>query len=138
MRLFTTAVLIFSEYLSSALIFKNPDASKNQCEFSDENAQEQISKFLFITHLYNESEKQNKTITSFFMCQSVYWVFFDKSVNLDMNSNFNLSQPVQHPSQQIESLTPQRWKADEIKQFKQQTLKSNQHEKKKQEQKRQQ
>jgi hypothetical protein len=57
MRLFTIAVPIPSESSSPALVSENTNASGYQCGFLDEDAQEQDTKFLFITHLHNESEE---------------------------------------------------------------------------------
>jgi hypothetical protein len=55
--LFITAVPIPSEYSSPAFVSENPDTVGNRCRYLDEDAQEQDSKFLFITHLHHESEE---------------------------------------------------------------------------------
>ncbi|TVY13719.1 hypothetical protein LARI1_G009020, partial [Lachnellula arida] len=83
-RLFTTAVPMPSDYSSPALVSENPNATGNRCGFPDEDAQEQDSKFLFITHLHNESEEQGEEITSFFVRRSVYLAFFGKLADLGM------------------------------------------------------
>jgi len=83
-RLFAIATPLPCEYSSPALVCDNPDAAGKRCGFPDEDAQQQDGKYLFIPHMYHESEEQGKEITSFFVRRSVYLAFFGKSPDLGM------------------------------------------------------
>jgi Protein of unknown function (DUF3723) len=79
---FRTAAPLPCDNSSPSLTSDDPGASGNRCGFSDEDAQQEDGKFLFLPHLHEESEEQGENVTSFFMRRSVYLAFFGPLENL--------------------------------------------------------
>ncbi|KAK6380192.1 hypothetical protein LTS17_005381 [Exophiala oligosperma] len=80
--LFASATPLRCESSSPSVASENLDASGHRCGFPDEDAQQQDSKFLFISHLHKAVEDQGEDVTSYFVRRSVYMTFFGEAVNL--------------------------------------------------------
>lgn len=104
-----TAVRRSHKNIGSALISDNPDAAENKCGFSDKNAQQHDSRFLFLSYFHFECEKQGANITSLFVHCSVYLTFFDTLTDIDIDRNsLNLSSSLYHSFQWNRFSAPQR------------------------------
>lgn len=80
-RLFDTAIPVPRVLSSPSLasdILKTPE---NRSGFPDEDSYEQDRKFIFITNMHCEGERQGEEITSFFVRRSVYLAFFGNIAN---------------------------------------------------------